>query len=310
MPKEPLSGYVFVFTGEMAMDREEAKNRSVLLGARVTTAVSSKTTHLVAGVEPGPSKMVKAQKFGTKVLNEEEFAKILEANSTNMMATIETSEKISSIETSDITNNNISNKAANNSKKTSWTEKYRPKTTDDIVGNKTAVDQLRLFLRDGTSQKAALLSGAPGIGKTTTALAVCREEGIIPIEFNASDVRSKKMLTETISKYITNLSIGNMNTGTTKKVIIMDEVDGMTSDRGGLPELVNIIKKTAIPIICICNDKTHPKMRTLANHCLDLHFRKLDARTILPRRKQILAEEGKKLPDGIYQRNNHGFKRR
>ena len=56
----------------------------------------------------------------------------------------------------------------------------------------------------------------------------------------------------------------------------MDEVDGMSAgDRGGSAELIQLIKKTATPIICICNDHSSPKMRTLANHCLDLRFRRL-----------------------------------
>ena len=59
------------------------------------------------------------------------------------------------------------------------------------------------------------------------------------------------------------------------KVIIMDEVDGMSAgDRGGSAELIQLIKKTAAPIICICNDHSSPKMRTLAGHCLDLKFRR------------------------------------
>lgn len=55
----------------------------------------------------------------------------------------------------------------------------------------------------------------------------------------------------------------------------MDEVDGMSAgDRGGSAELIALIKKTAVPIICICNDHSSPKMKSLANSCLDLKFRR------------------------------------
>ena len=54
----------------------------------------------------------------------------------------------------------------------------------------------------------------------------------------------------------------------------MDEVDGMsTGDRGGIPELIKLIKTTFIPIICICNDRDSPKVRSLGSHCYDLKFR-------------------------------------
>ena len=58
-----------------------------------------------------------------------------------------------------------------------------------------------------------------------------------------------------------------------KKLIIMDEVDGMNAgDRGGAQELGRIIKVTQTPIICICNDRENPKIRTLASACYDLVF--------------------------------------
>ena len=41
-----------------------------------------------------------------------------------------------------------------------------------------------------------------------------------------------------------------------------------------------MIKKTRVPIICICNDRQHPKIRSLANYCFDLRFQK-------PRMEQI-----------------------
>lgn len=43
-------------------------------------------------------------------------------------------------------------------------------------------------------------------------------------------------------------------------------------DRGGVQELVRLIQKTLIPIVCICNDRESPKVRTLATKCYDLVF--------------------------------------
>lgn len=54
----------------------------------------------------------------------------------------------------------------------------------------------------------------------------------------------------------------------------MDEVDGMAGneDRGGIQELINLIKNTNVPIICMCNDRNHQKMRSLVIYCFDLRF--------------------------------------
>lgn len=58
-----------------------------------------------------------------------------------------------------------------------------------------------------------------------------------------------------------------------KSVIIMDEVDGVgAGDRGGLAALIQVIKESKTPIICVCNDRQSRKLMSLVNHCLDLKF--------------------------------------
>jgi replication factor C subunit 1 len=68
---------------------------------------------------------------------------------------------------------------------------------------------------DGSFYKAALLSGPPGVGKTTTAHLVCQELGFDIIEFNASDTRSKKLLHAEVSELMSSKTIkGFFNKGT------------------------------------------------------------------------------------------------
>jgi len=58
-----------------------------------------------------------------------------------------------------------------------------------------------------------------------------------------------------------------------KSVIIMDEVDGCgSSDRGGISALIQVIKNTKTPIICICNDRQNRKLQSLINHCFEVKF--------------------------------------
>lgn len=132
---------------------------------------------------------------------------------------------------------------------------------------------------DGSFYKAALLSGPPGVGKTTTAQLACKQLGFDTIEFNASDTRSKRLLKEEVAELLSNKTLhgyigGRNKTLTEKQVLIMDEVDGMAGneDRGGMQELIALIKSTSVPIICMCNDRNHPKIRSLLNYCFDLRF--------------------------------------
>merc|ERR1712071_234645 len=82
-----------------------------------------------------------------------------------------------------------------------------------------------------------------------------------------------------------------------KRVLIMDEVDGMAGneDRGGMQELIGLIKSSKIPVICICNDRQHPKVRSLANYCYDLKFSKPRVEQIRGAMMSICFKEGVKL---------------
>jgi len=98
-------------------------------------------------------------------------------------------------------------------------------------------------------------------GKTTTATLVARESGRDVLELNASDARSKKALSNALGDVTGSqvLSFDNMGDKKNKKkapiqkrCIIMDEVDGMgAGDRSGMSELIQMIKKSKVPIVSI-----------------------------------------------------------
>ncbi len=73
-----LAGQIFVLTGTLSsLTREQAGERILALGGKVSDSVSTKTTYIVTGSEPG-SKLAKARKLGIQVIDEEQFLKLTE----------------------------------------------------------------------------------------------------------------------------------------------------------------------------------------------------------------------------------------
>ncbi len=70
----PLKGMVFVFTGTLrCCSREKAGEIVESLGGIFSNSVTSKTTYLVVGEEPGRTKLSRAKQLGTKIISEDEF---------------------------------------------------------------------------------------------------------------------------------------------------------------------------------------------------------------------------------------------
>ncbi|NWT01896.1 RFC1 factor, partial [Mionectes macconnelli] len=186
-----------------------------------------------------------------------------------------------------------------------WLRNWHKNTMEDGQGERLAKTNKAGGKDDGTSFKAALLSGPPGVGKTTTAALVCKELGYSYVELNASDTRSKNSLKEVVAESLNNTSIKDFCSGMSgtsssvsgKHVLIMDEVDGMAGneDRGGIQELIGLIRHTKIPIICMCNDRNHPKIRSLVHYCLDLRFQRPRLEQIKGAMMSIAFKEGLKI---------------
>ena len=121
---------------------------------------------------------------------------------------------------------------------------------------------------------------------------IAKLKGYKTFETNASDQRNKNAINKNAGFMYDNKTLfgGELQE---KNLIIMDEVDGMSGneDRGGVAAIIEIIKKTKIPIICIANDRQSPKLKTLANYCYDLKFIHPDKRNIAIRLAEICQKE-------------------
>eukprot|EP00252_Welwitschia_mirabilis_P003820 TRINITY_DN1388_c0_g1_i1.p1 TRINITY_DN1388_c0_g1~~TRINITY_DN1388_c0_g1_i1.p1 ORF type:complete len:950 (-),score=248.13 TRINITY_DN1388_c0_g1_i1:318-3167(-) len=351
-----LSGLTFVISGTLdSLEREEAEDLIKSYGGRVTGSVSKKTSYLLADEDIGGRKSQKAKELGVQFLTEDGLFEMIRkskpANPDLSKDAKQTDEKDSKVNqkinivqnsktkghqkaTEKYGKEDDTNKISGAFERESltWTEKYRPKSPNDIIGNQSIVNQLRDWLahweeqhlhaagkinkgkRKGTnvysssnsSKKAVLISGPPGIGKTTSARLASQMLGFETIEVNASDSRGKAdskiergiggSTSNSIKEMVSNESLSRRfanGFNFKKAVLIMDEVDGMSGgDRGGIADLISSIKTSKLPIICICNDRYNQKLKSLTNYCLLLNFRKPTKQQMAKRLSQIAKSEG------------------
>lgn len=158
-----------------------------------------------------------------------------------------------------------------------WTEKYRPRTLSKVAGNAQAIKVMKAWAERWSvgipKKRALIISGPPGVGKTSAALALAHDMRWGVVELNASDARNATSirriatmgaLHDTFSDSGDYLSIRHGH----RKLIILDEADNMYetisersravagdfSDRGGKRAVVQTIRQTVQPIILIVND--------------------------------------------------------
>ena len=108
-----------------------------------------------------------------------------------------------------------------------WVEKYRPQTIDECILPDNIKKTFQDFVNHGEIPNM-LLSGPPGIGKTTVAKALCKELGVDYYVINGSD---EGRFLDTVRNNAKNFaSTVSLTSQSKHKVIIIDEADNTTSD--------------------------------------------------------------------------------
>ena len=108
-----------------------------------------------------------------------------------------------------------------------WVEKYRPTTIDECILPKGIKKTFQDFVERGEIPNM-LLSGPPGIGKTTVAKALCHQLGSDYYVINGSD---EGRFLDTVRNSAKNFaSTVSLTSDSKHKVIIIDEADNTTSD--------------------------------------------------------------------------------
>ncbi len=174
-----------------------------------------------------------------------------------------------------------------------WTEKYRPQTLSQVIGHNKAVEELRQWAQSWQNgvpkDRAVVVYGRAGIGKTTVAHALGHDMGWEVIELNASDQRTADIIEKVVG------SASQMSTlegAGKKRLVIMDEADNIhgTADRGGEKAIVELIKKTNQPIILIANE-LYDMSAGLRGACRPIQFNSVLSRSMIPALKKIAEAE-------------------
>ena len=108
-----------------------------------------------------------------------------------------------------------------------WVEKYRPHTIEDCILPTSMKKVFTGFVEQGEIANL-MLSGPPGVGKTTVAKALCEELGLSYIVINGSD---EGRFLDTIRTKVRNFATTkSLVGGGAHKVVIIDEADNTTHD--------------------------------------------------------------------------------
>lgn len=182
-----------------------------------------------------------------------------------------------------------------------WVEKHRPRTLDEIKGQKEAIEEIRNWIkevRDGKRVRPLLLVGPPGSGKTSAAHAIARELGFDVVEVNASDMRDRNHL-----QYVVESSGAvSLLTGT-RRLIILDEIDALPGEGYAIASLVKeLISKGNIPVVMTANDPYEKHLYEIRSLSTIVKFSRIRWQTVVSVLREICRKEGVSVPDEVLEK--------
>ena len=147
-----------------------------------------------------------------------------------------------------------------------WTEKYRPQSIEDCILPERLKKPFQEYVNQNNIPNL-ILSGGPGVGKTTVAKAMCNEIGCDFMVINGSDESGIDTFRTKIKNYASSMSLAGG-----RKVIIIDEADYLNPN-STQPALRNAIEEFAgnCSFIFTCNYKNRI-IEPLHSRCAVIDF--------------------------------------
>lgn len=179
-----------------------------------------------------------------------------------------------------------------------WTEKYRPQSINEIIGQDKTINSLKNIIKRG-SLPHLLFYGCSGTGKTSTITTMLKDfygnkKKLMVMKLDASDDRGINAVREEIKVFAKKKS----HYPNVVKVIILDEADSMTFDAQFA--LRRIIEKysssTRFCLICNYDNKIIPAIKS---RCIEFKFNPITERDMVKRLKYIAKEEKIKVSSSI-----------
>ena len=169
-----------------------------------------------------------------------------------------------------------------------WVEKYRPKTLKEyVVRDDAQRQQIQTWINDKAIPHL-LLSGAPGVGKTTLAKVLFQELEVSSydiLEINASRENSVDTVREKINSFVQIMPFGAY------KYVLLDEADYMSPNGQAALRGVMEMYHTSARFILTCNYPNRV-IPALHSRCQGFHIAKIDQTEFTARVAEILITEG------------------
>lgn len=167
-----------------------------------------------------------------------------------------------------------------------WTEKYRPKSFDDLIFE--GKESLKRYISNPKSIPSFIFhSNSPGTGKTSTAKIIVSELGADFNIINASDERGIDTIREKIKNFAQSLS----SNPELKRCIFLDEADGLTKQaQESMKALMEMYSGNCFFILS-CNDLSKIIEPIRKGRCLTIDFSRPSKEAILARLKTVCEQE-------------------